>query len=182
MRAYLLFPLLSLAACGDDGDTEESGGESDTTTEETGDTSETTDTSDTTPPAPSNEKANGTWALGAPGSTCNGTFAGDWVGAASTANEQAFTLTLTAEQRTLTCSFDLADPTRFTCNDVSQGGQISNCDVAMFITQVNGTVIGADAQLNAHFQMTSSACGSALNCGPSPHTASGTISPPTDNR
>lgn len=179
MRAYLLFPLLSLAACGDDGDTEESGGESDTTTDETGDTSETTDT---TPPAPSNEKANGTWELGAAGSTCNGSFAGDWVGAASTANEQAFTLTLTAEQRTLTCNFDLADPTRFTCGDVSQGGQISNCDVAMHITQVNGTVIGADAQLNAHFQMTSSACGQALNCGPSPHTASGTISQPSDNR
>lgn len=124
-----------------------------------------------------NAKAVGVWSLATAASTCTMSFAGDWTGTASTANTLAFTLTQAIEGgQTLSCLFDAVNPNSFTCGDVSTGGYIPpNCTVGAQITAVSGTVSGTAASLSSTIQVTSPNCGLALNCGPLPHMASGTI-------
>lgn len=178
MRTVTLLALAATLACNgptktddtdtDDtqsGDTDNAGGDTDTVVE------------DTDLPGDPNAKAVGVWSLSTAGSTCNMSFSGDWNGAVTAASTVGFTLTQTsADGQTLNCLFDAVNPSQFTCANVNTGGIIPpNCNVAAAITSVTGTVSGTAASISTTIQVSSSNCGQALNCGPLPHNASGTI-------
>jgi hypothetical protein len=132
---------------------------------------------DTDLPGDPNAKAVGTWTLSTAASTCTMNFAGDWTGAVKADSTTAFTLTQAIDAgQTLSCLFDAVNPSQFTCANVTTGGVIPpNCNVSAAITSVTGTVSGTAASLSTTIQVTSPNCGQALNCGPLPHSASGSI-------
>lgn len=182
---YTLFALaLTLVACGDPDDTDNvdiddaMDTEADTTSDDGTefDTDTEADTEPDTEPPPANEAAVGDWEMVTSGTSCNFSFAGPWLGEASDSNEFAFTLTYTEEVgRELSCIMRAVDTTEFTCSDVSQSGIVSNCNVSMSATNVSGSIVDGYAELRADMSMSSSNCGQALNCGPTPHISSGTI-------
>lgn len=149
----------------------------DTDATQGGDTDVTAE--DTDLPGDPNAKAVGVWSLSTAGSTCNMSFSGDWNGAVQAGSTTGFTLTQTSSDgQTLSCLFDAVNPGQFTCANVTTGGVIPpNCNVAAYITAVSGTVSGTAATIHTTIQVSSANCGQALNCGPLPHTASGTIAP-----
>lgn len=180
--ALLPFALLGCAGTADDADDDTE--VDDTEVEDTDDTEvDDTDVGDSdteTDPgdAAPNAKAVGTWDLVA-ATTCTMSFAGEWDGTASSENDLAFTITNRGDAtQFLDCVFDAVTPTSFTCSNFSSGGMIPpTCTVSLAITGVTGTVSGDAASLSASIQVTSPNCAEALNCGPLPHTASGTIAP-----
>lgn len=180
MRRFALVALASALACNNADDTDDT--DVGATADTDGNTSADTDPvaqDDTDAPGDPNAKANGVWSLATAGSTCNMNFAGDWDGAAAAGNALGFTLTQQSEGgQTLSCLFDATAPTQFTCTDKTFGGTIPpNCTVSIAIASVTGTVTGAAASLSLNVQMTSPNCAQALNCGPSAHSASGSIAP-----
>lgn len=177
MRRLSLLLALTALACDADNDTDiQSDSDVETDTQADTDADTEMDTEPDTDPPPANEAADGDWVMVAAASTCNMSFAGDWVGEASTTDDFGFTLTFTAEEgRELSCLISASDTSEFTCGDVTQSGQFGNCNGSIAVTDVSGTIVGDTAELRATMQVSSSNCGSALNCGPSPHTVSGSI-------
>lgn len=146
------------------------------TTPDAGDT--TPDAGDTTPDAGTegapNDQAAGTWTLsGSP--ACNLSFSGTWQGVRTAASGYRFTISK-SQQETLDCTIRATDTTKFTCADVTAGGQIgANCTAAYSFSEITGTFAGNAVDLTAKIRVSSPNCGQALNCGPSTHNASGTI-------
>jgi hypothetical protein len=184
-----LLALTTLLACGgpdksdDAANTEDSDGTdgSDNTdgsdgTEGTNGTEGTDPDTGTEAPAEANAKATGTWSLTSPGPACNYSMGGDWAGAASTAN--AYNFTLVQADLNLSCAFNAITPSDFTCSEVNYSGVMGGtCLGTLAVTDVHGAVVGDAASISATFQVTSSNCGVALNCGPTTATASGLIAP-----
>lgn len=131
------------------------------------------------PAGPPNSQIAGTWNLMTPGSTCNISFADGFDAVATAGSDYNFTLTLrdgTAIRPMLTCALSISSPGTFTCSNFSQAGVIPpNCNVSLAISGINGTVVGNAVEIQATVTTTSPNCGQALNCGPLPHVANGTI-------
>lgn len=184
MRHFPLLALSLLIACSGGKATDDTDVTTDDDTDKTADTdkvtTEDTDVAeDTDEEGPPNSKADGVWTLTTAGATCDMNFAGGWDGVSSEANTLAFSITQQgADGRTLSCVFDAVNTTAFTCTDQVFGGVIPpSCNVSVGITGISGTVSGTAATLRLTAQRTSPNCAQALNCGPSPHNASGSIAP-----
>jgi hypothetical protein len=132
------------------------------------------------PPGPPNAKVKGTWDLMSAGTTCGITFSDGFTATPTNGSDHNFTLTLNAGQirPTLTCALGVADPTKFTCSNFAQAGNIPpNCNVSLSLTTLAGAINGTAVEISSTVQVASPNCGSALNCGPLPHVATGVIKP-----
>lgn len=131
------------------------------------------------PAGPPNAQIAGTWDLMTPSSTCNVSFGAGFIAAATAGSDYNFTLTLRDNSPSppmLTCALSISSPGTFTCSNFSQAGMIPpTCNVALALSGINGTVAGDAVEIQASVQVTSPNCGQALNCGPLPHVANGTI-------
>lgn len=131
------------------------------------------------PLGPPNTRIVGTWDLMTPGSTCNISFADGFTATAVAGSDYNFKLALndgSAMPPVLGCALGVADPTKFTCSNFSQAGVIPpSCNVSLSISAVAGDVVGTAVEIRATVTVQSPNCGQALNCGPLPHVANGTI-------